>query len=210
MPTTEELIELYRDSSDSELFEIHLKRDDFTEEARKALDMVVDEKGGFDALNQRLELENQKEDERAKLSEQIFNLFDSGKSASDIQLLLSPTVLTKDEFSELIESEELEFQEISKDTKSKPRTFIGGIIGGVIGSILAGTMWGAQMIYSGRIFWILVIGVFVITYGPIRILTKQSYKNKVVLILTFLFSVLAFIGGQLLFENVGYLGPKEF
>jgi len=91
-----------------------------------------------------------------------------------------------------------------EDKKIKPRTVIGSIIGCIVAGLIGGTLWGLQMIYSGRIFYILLIGLVLLCYGIIKISTKQTKKNTVVLIATVISVVLSLLIGQLLYDIIGY------
>lgn len=152
MPTIEELIKRYRTSEDDELFRIHRQREEFTAEARTALDSVIDEKGGLIALESRIQNEKLIEEETQRLSREIDQLISEGKQQPEISRQLKCEYLSAEECDELIYTQLLEFENLQKDKKLRPRTIVGGLIGGAIGSVLAGIMWGAQMIYSGQIF----------------------------------------------------------
>jgi hypothetical protein len=52
-------------------------------------------------------------------------------------------------------------------------------------------------------FYILVIGLALLSYGLIRLFTKQSKANVVVLVATALSVIGALVMGQLLFEMYG-------
>ncbi len=98
----------------------------------------------------------------------------------------------------------MEIEQELNDKKIKPRTIAGGIIGGTIAAVTGGALWGLQLIYSGRIFLILGIGLALFCYGIISAATKQSKNNIVVLIATVISIIVAIGIGQLLYEIVGY------
>lgn len=81
-----------------------------------------------------------------------------------------------------------------------------GAVGATVGAIVGGILWGLQMIYSNAIFAMIFIGLILLCYGIVKISTKQSYKNTVVLIATIISIVLAILIGQLLYEVIGYRG----
>ena len=98
------------------------------------------------------------------------------------------------------------FEEITQeweDKKIKPRTLLGGGLAAGIASLIGGILWGLQMMWSGRIFSIFLVGLVLLCYGLIRLFTKQSHKNIAVLILTAISAVIALIIGQLMFDVFG-------
>ena len=91
-----------------------------------------------------------------------------------------------------------------EDKKIKLRTVVGGIIAGGVASIIGGILWGLQMIYSGRIFYIFFFGLIILCYGLIKIATRQTGRNTFILIATIISIILAILIGQLLYEIIGY------
>jgi len=61
MPTTEELVKKYMDYSDEELYDVYKNIDDYSPEAKTALDIVLKNKGGIDTISSRLEERSKKE-----------------------------------------------------------------------------------------------------------------------------------------------------
>jgi len=69
---------------------------------------------------------------------------------------------------------------------------------------VGGSLWGLQLIYSKKVFVILLIGLVLLCYGIIKFSTKQSNKNVVVVITTIVSVLMAIIIGQFIYEIVGY------
>lgn len=210
MSTIKDLISLYRNYSDYELIQMCLSEEDYTEVAINALNIVIDEKGGFDSLVDRVEKQCEVDMESVGLREEIFLLLREGKSESSLHILLSARHLSNEQLSDLIREEAQSFNNLKTEQKIRPRTIIGGVFGGLFGSSLASLIWGLQLIYARQFVWFLAIIVFVITYVPIRLLTNQNYKNLLVLLLTLLFGCFAFYLGNILYDFAGYQGPKRY
>jgi hypothetical protein len=117
--------------------------------------------------------------------------------------LVKSDILSDEEKGQIIREKYDELSRTREDEKIKPRTIIGSIVGGGIGSIIGGGLWGLQMIQMHRMFYILVIGLAILSYGLIHLFTKQSKANVVVLIATVLSVIGALVIGQLLFEMYG-------
>ncbi|WP_139420035.1 hypothetical protein [Chryseobacterium mulctrae] len=64
----EELIERYSQYSDGELMTVYLNKNGYTNEAQKALETVVERKGGIQSLKERYDKIVEKEDEKIKSS----------------------------------------------------------------------------------------------------------------------------------------------
>jgi hypothetical protein len=124
--------------------------------------------------------------------------------ASFIKKMTSSNILSPEKVHEIIDNEYSVVQLVLEDKKIKPRTVFGSIIGGLIASLIGGVLWGLQIIYSKRIYYILLFGLVLLCYGIIKVSTRQSKKNSVVLITTIISVILSLIFGQLLYEIIGY------
>ena len=104
----------------------------------------------------------------------------------------------------IIDQKFLEIEAEIDDKKIKPRTIIGGVIGGLIAIVVGGTLWGLQLIYSQRIFYVFGVGLALLCYSTIKLITKQSKKNTFVIVASVISFILAVLLGQLLYNIVGY------
>lgn len=205
----DELIERYSQYSDSELMNTYLNKDGYTDEAKNALEIVIDNRGGVQALEERYGKIIEKENEKLKINDEVILLYGKGFTQNDIVANLKSDILSTNEI-EQISAEVIDVLESrKKDLEINSGTVIGSILGGAIGGIIGGVLWGLQMIYSGRIFYIFGIGLLIISYGFIKFFTKQSRNNIVVLILTILSAVFAFFLGFVIYSFFGYHGPNE-
>lgn len=209
MPTLEDITTRYRNFSDEELFEVHAKIDEYTAEAKKAFEIVVAERGGLESLTISVEQQRKTESEIAVLKGQIVQLLDIGKTPADIRNILLLTSVTPAQLDTLIQESVALHAEDKADRKIKPRTVLGGILGGFIGGFIGGILWGIQMIYSKHMFVIFLIGLVFLSYAFIRLFTRQSRKNVVVIILTVISVLFALVLGQILYEIFGYMGAAR-
>jgi hypothetical protein len=201
--TREELIRTYTDFSDEQLIDAYRNSNEYSEEAKDALEIVIQKRGGIDSL---LEKEQQLyalavETERIKQQSRRLNT-----PETDLDFLSK--MIVSDIFDEhqtriIIQQAVEEINQDHEDRRIKPGTIMSGMLGAGIAGLAGGIPWGLQMMWSGRIFVIFLIGLILLCYGIIRLFTKQSYKNTAVFILTGISVAVALIVGQLMFEIFG-------
>lgn len=206
----EELIERYSQYSDGELMTVYLNRDGYTEEAKKALETVVDRKGGIRALQDRYQLITEKEDEKSRIREEIAQLYNEGLTQNDIVSSLNSPILSVEELRQITEEIVALLELKKKDEKITSGTVVGSFLGGAIGGTVGGILWGVQMIYSGRMFFIFVLGLAIISYAFIKFFTKQSRNNIVVFAVTVMSVIYAVVLGAFIYDLFGYHGPEKF
>ena len=205
----DELIERYSKYSDSELMSVYLNTNGYTEDAKKALEIVVEERGGFSSVKERYYKLVEKEEEKQRVYNEINQLYKKGNTKNDINSIIHSEILSIEEIQEITDSVSSRIEAEKKDVEIKISTYIGSILGGFIGGTIGGILWGLQLIYSGHIFYLFAVGLGIISYGFIKFFTKQSKNNIVVVILTVASVFYAFILGFYIYELFGYRGPDR-
>ena len=209
MGMLKELIERYHSSSESELINIYNNKEGYTDEAKKALQIVIEEKGGLRVLQERHQNLIEIEEEKEQLKKEILKLKAEKLNNDEIRLKIKPNKLSEGDITELLNLTFQEFEGQERDLEIKPKTIIGSLTGGIIGGTIGGILWGLQMIYSAHIFYIFGIGLFVISYGMIKLLTKQSISNGAVLVSVILSVIYALVLGFFLYNLIGYRGANR-
>lgn len=204
MLSTSDFVIKYEKYTDEKLYEIYRDQDGYSTEALEALRIVLEKKGGVDALLKRIEQQRIVEKEIQRIKKETSQLGTNGVDASFILKTTTSTILSADQVKEIVDSKLEEVNLELEDKKINPRTIVGSIVGGAIASIVGGVLWGVQIIYVHRIFYIFGIGLALLCYGIIKGATKQSKNNAVVLIATIISVILALLIGQILFEMIGY------
>jgi len=206
MPKLEEIVERYQKYSDEELLDVYSKIDEYSDEGKEALKIVLKSKGGIDNVKERIAKQLEIDREVERIRAEIKELLIQGRNTIQIKENFTANNISKTHLEEIIKevSAELEFDK--SDKQIKPRTIIGSIIGGFIGGTIGGIIWGVQMVHSNHIFLILGIGLAMISYAFVRLFTQQSKKNIIVLVMTVVSVIYALILGQLIFEAFGYVG----
>ncbi|MGE5109119.1 MAG: hypothetical protein ACM3H8_16395 [Sphingobacteriales bacterium] len=204
MLSVSDFVSKYQNYSDEELYDVHLNINGYSDEAKKALSIVLENKGGIDPLLKRLEEKRIVDNEIKRIKKETAELGSQGIDSSFIKATTTSDILSAEKVNEIIDNKYVEVETELADKKINPRTIVGSVIGGGIASLVGGILWGLQMIYSQRIFYMLFVGLILLCYGIIRLSTKQSKKNTVVVIATIASTILAVLIGQLLYEMIGY------
>lgn len=203
MFSTGDFVLKFEQYSDEELFEAYSEPDSYTDEAKKALNIVINNKGGLEKIMQRLEQAAQIVDEEVRISKETAKLFVEGTDTAFLNKIITSSILPADKVRAIIDNKVAGLKLEKEDKEIKPRTIFGSILGGSIASVIGGILWGLQMAWSGRIFVIFFIGLVLLCYGIIRLSTRQSQRNNAVAIATLISVILAVIIGQLVYEIVG-------
>jgi hypothetical protein len=204
MFTIEDFVSKYKSYTDEELINIHSNISGYSQEAQEALAIVIQNKGGMDELVRRMKEKQIVADEINRIRKETAEFGSQGVDASFIKNVTSSTILSSEQVNEIIENKYAAVELELEDKKIKPRTIFGSVIGTVIASLIGGTLWGLQMIYSKRIFYILFLGLILLCYGILKLSTKQTKKNTIVLVATAISIILSVLLGQLLYAIIGY------
>ncbi len=201
--TREELIQTYNAYSDEELTEAWRSIHDYTPEASEVLKTVIEKRGGIEALleNEQLSWEVFQETERIK--QQVRQMATPEVEPEFLHKMISSELLDETQRLTIIQETLDSIAHEKEDMEIKPRTLIGGSLAAGLAAVMGGILWGLQLMWSGRIFYIFLIGLVLLCYSFIRFFTKQSHKNTAVVILTVISTVVALAIGQLMFEFWG-------
>jgi len=201
-----ELIERYQSYSDMELMNIYNNKQGYTEDAKKALDIVIEEKGGIKSLQQRHQNFIEAEEAKENLKNDIIKLNSENLSKDEILTRVASNNLSNTQQMEIFNRTFQQIEDEEKDTEIRSKTIVDSIIGGLIGGTTGGILWALQLIYSAHIFYIFGFGLVVLSYGAIKLFTKQSKNNLVVFSMTILSVIYALILGFYLYDLIGYRG----
>lgn len=203
MTTLEELVNKFRTYSDEELFDIYTQINEYTDMGREAFQKVVEERGGIDSLKDRIAKQMEITNEIAKIKGEVVELLKANVDITEIKHRVKTNYISQEQFEKIVEETKIELALQKSDLEIKPRTVIGSIIGGIVGGTIGGILWGIQMVVSNHMFMIFAIGLALLSYGCIRLFTRQSKRNIVVLIVTILSVIYALALGQLIYEIFG-------
>lgn len=203
MPTLEQLIDKFHGYSDEELFNVYDQLDGYTDTGKQAFEIAVEKRGGLDYLKDKTTRMAETKAEISKVKSEVRDLLQLGVAKTEIIDRVEIHSVTKDKLLEIINEVSAALANDESDRKIKPRTILGGIIGGIIGGTLGGILWGIQMVYSKQMFFIFGIGLVLLSYGSIKLFTRQSKKNAAVMVITIVSVLYALLLGQVIFEVFG-------
>jgi hypothetical protein len=203
MITIEELISTYEKNSDEELMQIHSQAGHYTPEAAEAVNTVIARRGGIEKLSRERQQRMQLHAEQERIRWETMRLARQKVAVADINKYITSSVFTQEDLRRTIETSLQEFQADNEDRAIKPRTIWGSLLGGFIGGTIGGIVWGLQLVQMHRIFWVLNVGLLVLNYGCIKLFTKQSGKNVLVLVLSFVSVLYAMLLGFLIYSIFG-------
>jgi hypothetical protein len=201
--TREELIQTYNSYSDEELTEAWHSIHDYTPEAIEVLTAVIEKRGGIEALLEKEQVSWNTFQESERIKQQIRQMATPGVEPEFLNKMISSELLDETQRLAIIRETFDSIAHEKEDMEIKPRTLVGGSLAAGLAAVIGGILWGLQLMWSGRIFYIFLIGLVLLCYSIIRLCTKQSHKNTAVLILTFISTVLALAIGQLMYEFWG-------
>jgi hypothetical protein len=204
MFSVEDFVLKYGKYTDEEILNVHSNISDYSNEAKIALDKVINGRGGLDSLLKKAESKSILLNEEKRIAKETEYFGKQGIDASFINTVTSSAILSEEKVKEIIDRKYAEVEAEMDNTKIKPRTIVGSIIGGGIASIIGGALWGLQMIYSKRIFYIFFGGLVLLSYYVIKASTNQNEKNNFVFIATIISVIVALLIGQFLYEIFGY------
>jgi hypothetical protein len=206
MLTIKDFTEKFESYSDYELYQIANNPSGYTQEAQEAISIVVNKRGGLTAVAERLAKAKDIAIEMDRVEKEVYGLTTLETDLDFAKKLVQSHVLSADQLNETIEKSYALAQKQLKDKAVTPNTILGSILGCGIASIIGGILWGLQLIYSNAVFSILAIGLFLLCFFIIKLITKKSFKNTSVFVATIVAVILSVAIGQLLYMAIGYRG----
>lgn len=202
----EDFIAKYEAYTDEELYIIQKDIANYNEDAGKALNIVIDKKGGFERLIKRLEEKAIVENERSRIAYEATKFGLAGIDASFLKNTSSSSILSKEEVSQIIEINTSKAAACVADKKVDADTVVKTLIGLGLASILGGAFASLQYIYFGATSVLMVIGTALICYGTVKFISKKSYNNTAVLLASFVSFILSYLFAYGAYLIVGYRG----
>ena len=193
MPSVSELITKYRNLPVFDLLKILDSPDGYTPEAQEAACIVINEKGGQEKIKQEFNANQNKQSEKRYLSSIISHAYKTGKTEDQILSEIKTQFLSLEEAISFV-NEVCKVAEREKDDEEIKNKTIGGcVIGGIIGFVVAGVSYYFILTQDNRGLLIAIGGILIFNYFIIHALTKQTYKNMMVLMFTTVSTTLGLI-----------------
>jgi hypothetical protein len=140
MFTIKDFVAKYEEYTDEELIDIYRKIADYSEEAQEALKIVIQNKGGQEALVKRLEEKQILANEVGRIAKETAEFGSKGIDASFIKKMASSDILSPEAVDQIIDNQYSVVQLELEDKKIKPRTVFGSTIISVVLALLIGQL----------------------------------------------------------------------
>jgi hypothetical protein len=206
MLSTGDFIKKYELYSDEELYEVHATITGYSDEAQQAFETVLLQRGGIEGVISRLKEKQARQIEINRIEREAEKLAAAGFDAEFIRQGTASHLLTADEVHKITENKYAQAEAEKADKKITSRTIAGSIGGGLLSAAAGGTAWGLLLIYTQAYSPILFIGLFFVCYAVVKLCTRQSDKNTVVLIAAIAATLLAVGIGFGLYGLIGFRG----
>jgi hypothetical protein len=206
MLTIKDFIEKYERYSDNELYGVYAHADSYSEDAGKALAIVIERKGGLEALIKRLEAKAVIENEKQRIADEATKLGLEGVDASFIKNTTSSAILTKEETNAIIETHALKAELQTEDRKVNSETVLKSLVGGGLACLAGGAFASLQFVYFGATSLLMVAGTALICYAVVKLVTKKTYDNTAVLLSAFIAFIISYLLGYGSLYIFGYQG----
>jgi biopolymer transport protein ExbD len=201
MLSTNDFISQYETLSDEELYTIYTNKEGYSLEAQEALTIVIQKKGGLDELIHRLQEKQAYTTEVDRIGALATALARQNIDKEDLKRRISSTILSPEKVNETIQRTYTLVALDNEDRKIKPRTLVGSILATIVASAVGGIGCGIVYVFAPGIYLkiiiILLIGLILLCYGIVKLFTRQSKKNIVVLTATVVSVVLSLFLGQI-------------
>lgn len=186
---------MYKKYTDEELIEVYTSMIEYSGKANTEVLQEIELRGGLDNFKKRIEYKATIEQEKNRISKEIFSLTSTATDAEFIKSLVTSDILTKDQVDELVENKFASFQALNKNRQINSKTIIGSVVGIIVGTILGGWLLYFISKKLEGVYYFFIVPVYILNYLIILLITKRTRTNLVVL----LASILATIGALVLF-----------
>ena len=206
MLTFENLIAKFGSYTDEELFVVHQDIENYSDEAKQALDTIILKRGGMDLIQKKLEEKAIIRKEKMRIGEEVASLRMNGVDIEFLKKNTTSSILSQEDLNALIDTnvEVAEFH--IEDKKIDSNIIIKCVLACAVASLIGGAFISLQFIYLGATSVLMIIGLALICYGVVKLITQKSYNNAAVGIASLLAFIFSYVLGFLVYSIFGYLG----
>jgi hypothetical protein len=179
----------YMKFSDEDLYESYQTTLDYSGKLNKELILEIERRGGLDELKKSIQIKEMYPLEVKRIFQMVREMRLDGKSLDVIQSEITSDLIPANELTEISAKQFHSMEAYEKDRSINKETLVRAIVGIVIASSVNTLIWFYSIISSGQMFFILIPGLALISFGILKLLTKKSARNTLVYLGTF-FSVL--------------------
>ncbi|HMT72379.1 MAG TPA: hypothetical protein PKD16_19595 [Saprospiraceae bacterium] len=192
----------YKKYSDKDLLESYSTALDYSGKADKDLVAEIDNRGGIEQMKKSVAEQNIVPDEIKRIYKLVFSLHKKDPNPIIIKYAITSDILSPEQLDKAIDIAIEDVEKHTKDISINSRTIIGSAIGVIISSLIGAGLWCYSIIQTGKMYYIFTVGILIISYIIIRLLTKQSNNNVIVFIATFSSAFIAILLGLWFYKLV--------
>lgn len=186
--------------SDAELASVKAREGEYSDEARAALAEVIESRGGLEALAAKWQRHQAQLRERARVRAEVARLQVSG-DRDFLRKMMHSDLLPAAEVDALIDETLDALERRAADERVTGRTVVGSVAGALLGCLIGAAFIGYFALQTGRVFYFLGLVPLVLSYGFIRLFTKQSRHNIAVLVACVLATAISLALGIYIGQN---------
>lgn len=190
---------MYKNYKDEDILRAYSTMMSTSGEITSDLANAIQNRGGIDYFKRIIELSKSHPLEISRLKNEIQSLITIETSYDFVRNLISSKILSMEELNIFVKRIFDEQRASLIDKKITENTIVKSLTGLILGSIL-GTLFWWGILYLFKYPFIYVIPfVFMVGYFIIKSISKQSYKNPVVLLASILSAIINLVAGHFLF-----------
>ena len=206
MLTVEDFTSKFDKYSDLELYAINKDINNYSDEAKQALEVILLKRGGIDLIERKLKDEAVVQNEKRRVATEAATLRMNGVDAEFLKKTTTSSILSNEELNSIIDTNVAVAEFHLEDKKIDSNFIVKCILACAVASLFGGAFISLQFLYLGATSVLMVIGLALICYGVVKWVTKKSYNNAAVVIASLLAFVLSYLLGFLVYSIFGYLG----
>ena len=172
----------YKKFSYDDLIESYTNLIEYSGKANPEILEEIENRGGMELFQYAIEYKKQYRNELNRISKEVRELSNDYKDLDFIKQFVKSNILNEEDLNSYVEQKFNENQKIIADKVINSKTIIGSLIGTFIGAFLGFLFLLLTSFFFKAFIYFLIIVAYLICYFSIRILTKQSASNIVVLI----------------------------
>jgi len=190
---------MYKNYKDEDIIRAYSTMMSTSGEITSDLADTIENRGGIDYFKRIMDLRKSQPLEISRLQNEVQSLTTSETDYDFVRNLISSKFLSVEDLNIFVKRVFEEQRASLIDKAITKTTFVKCLTGLLLGSI-SGTLfwWGILYIFKQPFIFVIPI-VFIIGYFIIRSISKQSFKNPVVLVASLLSAFISLVAGQLLF-----------
>jgi hypothetical protein len=191
----------YKNYSDDELMEIFKTNKEFSGKSTPEIDEEINNRGGIDMMQKQQQERRVVPNEIRRITNEIFSLNAEGINPDFLKTVIKSDILPEEQLHKVIEEKYKLAEAYRNNKKIKSRTIAGSLAGIAVSAVVVGILWMLQMAYyKETVHYIGIVVAYFICYGIIRLITRQTASNAVVLIAAVLATVISILAGIKMYQ----------